>query len=179
MKDTVTASLTLAAALRPSYCQRWHACPEMAGTEEHGAHAARVARILCFVWPEASADALIWALTHDDGEMGLGDVSGPAKRENPTLALLLDKAEATNRRALGIGPIALPASVEVLCDLCDKVAGLYHVRQVRPWLLDTPPFRADLEEMARRFATIAARQSQPIQVLRLCFEEDFAQWLTE
>ena len=170
-------AVALAQALRPGYCQRWSVCPEMAGTEEHAAHAARVARIILWAWPAAPAAALAWAITHDDGEMGLGDMSGVAKRRNPSLALLLDKAEARNRAELGIEVPFLPPTHELICDLADKLAALYHVRQLRPGLLYEPQWQDDLIYLRRRFDATLARASDPVLRLRAAFEMDFQQWL--
>ena len=167
----------LALALRPGYCQRWSVFPELAGSEQHAAHAARVARIILWCWPDVPAAVLGWAITHDDGEMGFGDVSGPAKRENPTLALMLDKAEARNRARLGIAPVRLPATSQLVCDIADKLAGLYHARQVRRDLLEEGHFAGDLADMRRRFAGILAQRSPELQRLRAAFEADFAAWL--
>ena len=170
-------AVSLAQALRPGYCQRWSVCPEMAGSEQHAAHAARVARIILWAWPSAPAAALAWAITHDDGEMGLGDVSGVAKRRHPSLALILDKAEAQNRAALGIEAPFLPPTTELICDLADKLAALYHVRQVRPALLYDGPWQEDLIYLRGRFDAILARSSDAVQRLRVAFEMDFEQWL--
>lgn len=171
--------VALSQALRPGYCHRWSVCPEMAGSEQHAAHAARVARIILWAWPDAPAAALAWAITHDDGEMGLGDVSGVFKRSNPTLALILDKAEARNRNRLGITPAFLPAPTELVCDLADKLAALYHVRQLRPDLLAMPEWQADLRHMTLRLRAILASYSLPVQRLKAAFERDFAPWVAD
>lgn len=153
MKDYRPA-VPLFDALRPGYCQRWGVHPEMAGTEAHAAHAARVARILLWAWPEASASALVWAILHDDGEMGFGDMSGPAKRNDPVLRDALERGEARQREALGIFLPDLPPDVATLFDLCDKLAALYHMKQVRPQELRSARGRADLRDMAERFLSL-------------------------
>lgn len=171
------AEVSLAEALRPGYCQRWSVYPELAGSEQHAAHAARVARILIWCWPDAPAAVLIWAVLHDDGEMGFGDVAGPAKLDNPTLALMLDKAEARNLAKLGVTLPPLPAPSQLVCDFADKLAALYHIRQVRRDELDGAKCRADLAVMHRRFNGILAQRSAPIARLRADFEAAFAPWL--
>jgi hypothetical protein len=178
-RNRIGQAVALSEALRPGYCHRWHACPEMAGSEDIAAHAARVARIILWAWPQASAAALAWAITHDDGEMGLGDVSGVAKRRHPSLAMMLDTVEAQNRTALGIEDPVLSPPTELLCDLADKLAGLYHVRQMRPDLLYDGPWQADLTYMRKRFTAFLARASDPVQRLRAAFEADFQQWLED
>jgi 5'-deoxynucleotidase YfbR-like HD superfamily hydrolase len=61
---------------------RWHTNPRMAGTGDRlDGHHARVAQIIIEVMaPEQpSASLLIAALTHDAGEMVVGDLPGPYK----------------------------------------------------------------------------------------------------
>lgn len=159
MSDLAGKPVTLAQRLRPGYCARWHAHPEMAGTECVDAHAARVAKILLFFWPKAGRKLLAAALTHDDGEMGLGDVAGPAKRRHADLAEAMDRLEADNRRALGIADFDLTPFEACCLDLSDKLAGLMHVWQVRRELLDDPSWRADLDNLRGRIAR--ARETYP------------------
>jgi hypothetical protein len=133
--------------LRPGYCARWHANPEMAGTECVAAHSARVARIILYFWPFASNTLLTAAVWHDDGEMGLGDVAGPAKRRLPGLADMLDQLEADNREALGCRDERLLPIEAKMLHFADKLAGLLHVKQVRPELLQRPMFQEDVRHL--------------------------------
>lgn len=58
---------------------RWHTNPRLAGTVDRlDGHQARVARIIIALWPDASRDLILAALTHDDGEYITGDVPAPA-----------------------------------------------------------------------------------------------------
>jgi len=54
---------------------RWHTNPWLAQTcDRIDGHQARVARIILALWPDASRELLIAALTHDDGEYITGDI---------------------------------------------------------------------------------------------------------
>ena len=54
---------------------RWHTNPHLAQTcDRLDGHQGRVARLILALWPDASRDLLIAALTHDDGESVTGDI---------------------------------------------------------------------------------------------------------
>jgi len=54
---------------------RWHTNPWLAQTcDRLDGHQGRVARLILALWPDASRDLLIAALTHDDGESVTGDI---------------------------------------------------------------------------------------------------------
>ncbi|MAO24080.1 MAG: hypothetical protein CMJ25_25295 [Phycisphaerae bacterium] len=66
---------------------RWHTNPLMAGTGDRlDGHHARVAQIILEHHPDPSADLLRAALTHDAGEMIVGDLPADLKRERPEIA---------------------------------------------------------------------------------------------
>lgn len=55
--------------------RRWHTSAHLSGTcDRLDGHQGRVARIILALWPDASRDLLIAALTHDDGESVTGDI---------------------------------------------------------------------------------------------------------
>ena len=55
--------------------RRWHTNAHLSGTcDRLDGHQARVARIIMALWPDASRELLIAALTHDDGEYITGDI---------------------------------------------------------------------------------------------------------
>lgn len=54
---------------------RWHTNAHLSGTcDRLDGHQGRVARIILALWPDASRELLIAALTHDDGEWITGDI---------------------------------------------------------------------------------------------------------
>lgn len=73
---------------------RWHTNPWLAQTcDRLDGHQGRVARLILALWPDASRDLLIAALTHDDGESVTGDI--PATHGKMT-AQIEDEAFARN-----------------------------------------------------------------------------------
>lgn len=147
--------------LRAGYCHRWAANPELAGTEETDSHQARVVKIILFFWPDARAALLAAAVQHDDGEMGLGDVAGPAKRAHPIMAETLDLIEAERRADLGLPEYHLRPWEELVLHLSDKLAGFMHVQQVRPWVLAHADWQHDLYTFRLRLA-LAARDNDAL-----------------
>lgn len=72
--------MTLIAVFNAGRVRRWHTNPELAHTNDFlDGHQGRVARIILKLHPHASRALLVAALTHDDGEWAIGDISGPAK----------------------------------------------------------------------------------------------------
>jgi hypothetical protein len=68
--------------LHAGMLHRWHTHPHLAGTVDRlDGHQSRVAKIMLKFWPNTSREALILALTHDDGESETGDIPGPIKEK--------------------------------------------------------------------------------------------------
>lgn len=67
-------------SLRAGRVRRWHMDPDLSETTDLiEAHQGRVARLILALHPDPSRALLAAALTHDDGEIVQGDLSGPAK----------------------------------------------------------------------------------------------------
>lgn len=63
---------------------RWHTHPRLSLTHDPlDGHQGRVARIIMALHPAPSAQLLMAALTHDDGEKATCDMSGPNKESLP------------------------------------------------------------------------------------------------
>lgn len=78
------------------FVRRWHSNPDLAHTAQTNAqHQWGCAVLALHLWPD-DHNLMIAALTHDVGEVWIGDVSGPAKRARPALKEALDSAEAEN-----------------------------------------------------------------------------------
>ena len=129
--------------LRGGYCTRWHANPQMAHIRETLAeHHARVAQILLALHPSPSLSLIDAALHHDAGEPRVGDVPWPVKRDNPSLAALLDEIEAGARRAIGCeAPLSAAATAGLT--LAERVAGWMHVAQSLPGVLSEHEWQRD------------------------------------
>ena len=77
---------------------RWHTNPRMAGTGDRlDGHHARVAQIILQFHHDPSVDLLRAALTHDAGEMDVGDIPSGMKRDMPDVAERLARVEAVSR----------------------------------------------------------------------------------
>jgi len=85
---------------------RWHTNPRLAGTGDRlDGHHARVAQIILEHHPEPSAALLRAALTHDAGEMDVGDLPGDMKRQMPDVAERHALVEAVARDTIaGVFP---------------------------------------------------------------------------
>lgn len=65
----------ITAIFRAGLTHRWHANPFLASScDRLDGHQGRVARLCLAIWPDASRDLIIAALTHDDGESVTGDI---------------------------------------------------------------------------------------------------------
>lgn len=70
--------------------------------QQNGSHTWQVMRILSTIWPEVPADAMIFALHHDSGELGSGDIPYPHKQNDPGLKAKMDNLEAKSLRDQGL-----------------------------------------------------------------------------
>ena len=118
--------------------RRWHTNPVMADTDDRiDGHSGRVARIIARLHPRPSADLLVAALTHDDGEIAIADIGGPAKekmkRENPEAYAALEAMERDHREKLwgGVGGWCAPQDGKWL-KFADKLDGYMWVKHHKP-----------------------------------------------
>ena len=65
-------------------------------------HSWNKARILLEIWPDAPREAIVYALRHDLGEVGTGDIPFPIKRENPDLKAIMDRLEDDVLQGMGV-----------------------------------------------------------------------------
>lgn len=86
---------------RSGSVQRWHANPDVPA-QTLADHQGRVAQIIFFFWPNASAELIYAALHHDCGELYVGDVPGPIKATNTALGFAVTQAEKQSRAKMGI-----------------------------------------------------------------------------
>lgn len=86
---------------KAGFTRRWHTNHELAHIEDRvDGHSARVARIILYFNPAASAALLAAALRHDDGEAAVGDMKAPLKVARPDIAAALDQIETSARVVL-------------------------------------------------------------------------------
>lgn len=87
--------MTLHRAFLSGFVHRWHTNPELARTADRiDGHSGRVARIILHLHPAPSVNLLRAALTHDDGEIAVGDMKAPLKQARPDIAEALERIEA-------------------------------------------------------------------------------------
>jgi hypothetical protein len=130
------------------FVRRWHCNPDLAHTAQTNAqHQWGCAVLALHLWPDNHA-LMIAALTHDVGEVGIGDVSGPAKWANPTLKDALDSAEAKNFESLGL---AVPEKTQEL-KLIDMLEAYLWAERHAPQVMDRdgwPEMVEDIASLAR------------------------------
>lgn len=93
---------SLTAVFSAARVTRWHTHPRLSLTHDPlDGHQGRVARIIMALHPAPSAQLLMAALTHDDGEKATCDMSGPNKESlPPELVEALEEAAQEAREAL-------------------------------------------------------------------------------
>ncbi len=103
---------------------RWHSNPyaELRNSGDTiNAHQMRVADMLMHFWPDAPADAIHYARTHDEHEKVMGDIPAPEKAQwGPSLSVLYAIRESEVRSQMGLPhcPIGWRHRVR-FCDVLD------------------------------------------------------------
>jgi 5'-deoxynucleotidase YfbR-like HD superfamily hydrolase len=119
---------------RSGLVQRYHQNPEIARFgQTNAAHQWGVAMLVKILDPNASANLIITALTHDVGEIDVGDLAGPFKRKEPAFTDQHETIEERYRNdTLGIlSPDELTIEEGLLLDICDKLEAILFVRIYR------------------------------------------------
>ena len=120
-------------AWRASHVRRWHSSPDLCDTvDTDAAHQGRVALLVLSLFPDASRTLLCHAITHDQGEVAVGDISYEAKRRVPTLAEIAAEEEAREIKKQGFALSALGDKEKRILKLCDHLdAWLWMMRHAR------------------------------------------------
>lgn len=127
---------------KAGFVRRWHSNPDLCGTiDPTDGHSARVVKLALMLQPDLSRDAIIYAISHDDGECGLGDVSGLWKRNNPELAKQLQVSEAENRATLGINLPDISEHELRIVDAADKIDAYLWMMHHNPKLAETEDWK--------------------------------------
>lgn len=100
--------------------KRWHTKLTIK-EQDVAAHSWGVAMVLRYIYPEANADVLMAALTHDLHESEAGDIPYPFKRNNPDVAAAYSRQEAQFEEANEINVPLLPFERKLLkwCDMME------------------------------------------------------------
>jgi len=128
---------------------RWHTHPRMAGTGDRlDGHHARVAQIILQFHHDPSVDLLRAALTHDAGEMDVGDIPSGMKRDMPDVAERLARVEAVSRDTIAGTFPDLSESGQTWLRWADRLDA-YLFAQHNGEDMQSKEWRLALEEIAR------------------------------
>ncbi len=145
---------------RSGLVQRWHANPDLAWTGQTlAAHQWGCAVLLKQLFPLASGDALFATLTHDIGEMIVGDLPAPFKNANPVMAAQHAAFEKIQADKIRGSNISLTSAETDRLKLVDMLEAYLWVAQKNPAILDKdgwPEMRAAILELAVRKMPAAA-----------------------
>jgi hypothetical protein len=137
--------------------RRWHTNAHLNGTcDRLDGHQARVARIILALWPDASRELLIAAMTHDDGEWITGDI--PA-----TFGKTADQASYEAAAYITIWGNKLPRLSEedwTKLHLADKLDAYKWAQHHAPQIMEDAEWRdawAQIEAMAAGLGVEAER----------------------
>lgn len=120
-------------AWRASFTRRWHTNPDLCDTLDYDCgHQGRVALLILSIFPDASRTLLAHAITHDQGEAAVGDISYDAKKANADLAQACLQIEAVEIKAQGFSIPNLTEGERRMLKLCDHLdAWLWMMRHAR------------------------------------------------
>jgi len=120
--------------LRSGRVKRWHQHPDMCDCGENNAqHQWEVAMIALTIEPSLTLAEVVYALTHDAGEMKAGDLSYDFKRDNPELATAHKGYEHRCRLELVEGA-GLSVTALLVVRAADWFAARHTMLRHAPWL---------------------------------------------
>lgn len=109
--------------LRSGQVRRWHSNPDLGECGENNAqHQWAVAMIAWRLKPDISRAGLLYALTHDAGELVAGDLGYEFKRDNPEFAAAHRAYEFAARERMLPAPADCPEGEADLVKLADWVS---------------------------------------------------------
>ena len=95
--------------------------------QDNSQHQWEVSVILAHIFPEAKADLLLYALTHDAGEIATGDTPAQVKRAHPTIKEKFDEMEHNHRQdELGLEPPNFSDREMLALKYADILSGIYY-----------------------------------------------------
>ncbi len=135
-------------AWRASFTRRWHTNPDLCDTHDTDAgHQGRVALLVLSLFPQASRALICHAITHDQGEAAVGDISWDAKRANVDVAQACLQIEAAEIKAQGLSFPNLTETERRILKLCDHLdAWLWMMRHAR-YLCDRDDWAGQRQHM--------------------------------
>lgn len=113
-------------ALRSGGTVRYHAQPEIP-SQTVAEHMWGVAMLVMMFYPTCSALLLKAAISHDCGEVGIGDIPSPTKRRMPELREAVKQMEDENMIDMGLDFEAhLSETERTALKICDVLEGLWY-----------------------------------------------------
>ena len=123
-----------------SFTKRWHTHPMLSETNDPvSGHQQRVAMILLQLEPDVSRDAIIRAITHDQGEFAAGDIPYGFKRKHPDVAETFSIFEDKEIEAQGFPVTKLSNRETSLMKLADWTDAYLWAHKHQPKLVDNHP----------------------------------------
>lgn len=115
------------AALRSGGVQRYHAQPDIPA-QSTAEHMWGVAMLMMMFYPRANKSCILAALTHDCGEVGVGDIPSPTKGAAPEIRETIKGMEFHNMESMGVEPWEehLPVNMKAMLKICDVLEGLQY-----------------------------------------------------
>jgi 5'-deoxynucleotidase YfbR-like HD superfamily hydrolase len=133
--------------IRSGWVRRWHSDENGMSDcgEENAEHQWTTCMIALRLDPLLSRGAIIYALTHDVGELGVGDLPHGFKRASTDIAESHKKAELRNRLAILGHPVAVTQTIDRAdldtVKLADQIAAYAVVLRHRPHLAQSSEWR--------------------------------------
>ena len=122
---------------------RWHANPDVPA-QTLADHQCRVAQIIFFFWPNVGAKLIYEALHHDVGELIVGDVPGPIKKQNTALEFVVSKEERKARAKMGVAAFT---GKDPRLRFADRLEAYTYVALRNPHILVEPEWILALHEL--------------------------------
>lgn len=134
-----------------TFLRRWHKNAHLAHTPDTLAgHQGRVAILLLQYWPDSSAHAIKYALTHDIPEaFAAGDMCGEFKRNNPDIYEMLDKAEQRQADKLALA-WSVTISEKQRVTFCDRLDAYLWAQHHAPHILNTTDWIEAHKDLTRK-----------------------------
>lgn len=128
--------------IRSGWVRRWHSDEDGMSDcgEENAEHQWTTCMIALRLNPELSRAGIIYALTHDVGELSVGDLGHDFKVANPAIATAYAATESANRYLI-LGDITPPVVTDgerKTIKLADQIAAYARVLRSKPHLRNLP-----------------------------------------
>ncbi len=122
-------------AWQAGFVRRWHTNFDLCDTVDSDAgHQGRVGVLTLKLFPNASRALIIAAITHDQGEVGPGDVSYDAKKASPAFCAMSRELEAAELKRQGLTLPDLTLDEVHALKLCDWLDAWLWMMREKPHL---------------------------------------------